>query len=127
MVWRDWELITTNRVQFYHRYFHFKNPYYSHIWYAQGGWCTTLYSLLGACAGYGLFSHLHGKLPELFPLRTYSIKQRALLAAFSFLGYLVMKGIAVSFFGNPTELKRLELNREVYKKELDFYGKATLA
>ena len=120
MVWRDWELIPTNRVQFYHRYFHFKNPYYSHFWYASGGWCTTLYSILGACAGYGLFSNLHGKLPELLPLRAYSIKQRAILGAFIFIGYSIMKIIGVSFFGNQEELQRLALNRETFKKELDF-------
>ena len=38
-----------------------------------------------------------------------------------------MKIIGVSFFGNQEELQRLALNRETFKKELDFYGKGTLA
>lgn len=34
MVWKDWEIFPTNRVQFYRRYLYWGGPYQQHIWQA---------------------------------------------------------------------------------------------
>ena len=127
MVWKDFELMPTRRVTFYRRYLYWTGAYGNHLWSARGGWSTTAFSLIGVCAGYTGYTQLHGDLPALLPLRKYAFQTRAILLLFILLGYKSFQKLGTFLFGNHEELWMLKKNKKLFKKELNFYGKASLA